>query len=465
MQGDLKLRFRGSGPIGRREFLHVGSFALGGLGLSDLLRQRAAASSSASNANTSVILLWLSGGPSQLETYDLKPEAPAEYRGEFRPISSAVPGMDFCEHFPLQAKIADKFSLIRSIQPNYQDHGPGTWRLLSGRLQPVRASDGPSHFPEIGSIVAWARRGQRNGLPQFISQNRIFRSGHAYLGPAYGPFLIGGGMRPPYPDEPEFKVDNLTLRQQVADRLDDRRQLLRGLDRLRRDMDASGSMSAMDQFNQQAVNLLTGDAAREAFDLSQESDAVRDKYGRHHWGQSALLARRLAEAGCGLIQMNLLSIYKDGRYKGLADNWDDHSQAVRGNIFDAMRRRLPVLDRTVSALIEDIYQRGLDKKIMVVVTGEFGRTPKLTTGSGLPGREHWGGAMSVLVSGGGLKTGQVIGATNPRAEVPQSGKLDPNDLLATIYRFLGIDPESSILDRQGRPMPILPWGKPINALI
>lgn len=458
------------GPLTRRGFLRVGSLAFGGLALSDLMRLRAAETAQAGtktpagDSNTSVIFLWLSGGPSQLETYDLKPDAPLEIRGEFKPIRSVVPGMEICEHFPLQARIADKFALIRSIQPNYQDHGPGTWRFLSGRLQPLSASDGPSHFPEIGSIVAWARRNWRTTLPQFVCQKRTFRKGHAYLGSGYTPFMIGGGISGPYPGEPDFKVENLTLLPELAHRLDDRVHLLQSFDKLRRDLDVSGSMTAIDSFNRQAVNLLTSAEVRRAFDITQESAAVRDRYGRHHWGQSALLARRLAEAGCGLIHVDLNSIYRDGKYNGYADNWDDHSEAVRGNIFDAMRRRLPVLDRTVTALIEDIYQRGLDKKIMVVVTGEFGRTPRISNTSGRPGRDHWGGAMSVLVSGGGINTGQVIGSTNSRAEEPQTRKLDPNDLLATIYRFLGIDFTQTITDGRGQPMPILPYGEPIAEL-
>jgi hypothetical protein len=253
----------------------------------------------------------------------------------------------------------------------------------------------------------------------------------------------------------------------LAGRLDDRLRLLHDFDALRRDVDASGAMQAMDAFNRQAVDLLTGNAARQAFDLNQESTRVRDRYGRHPWGQSALLARRLAEAGCGFIQLNLLSAAKDGKTGAFVDNWDDHSEPARGNIFEAMRGRLPVLDRTVTALIEDIYQRGLDKKIMVVVTGEFGRTPRISVNpaSGRPGRDHWGGSMSVLVSGGGLPTGQVIGATNARAEYPHNRKLDPNDLLATVYRFLGIDPEQTIPDATGRPMPILPYGEPIAELL
>ena len=452
-----------SGPMNRRDVLRAGSFGLGGLALSDLFRLRAASGAESASGN-SVILLWLSGGPSQLETYDLKPEAPQEYRGEFRPISSTVPGLDLCEYFPLQAAMAEKFSLIRSIQPNYQDHGPGTWRFLSGRKQPVKASDGPAVFPEIGSIVSWARRNERRGLPQFICQDRIFREGHAYLGMDHAPFLLSGGVRGPYPGDADFKVENLSLRT-PPDRLGNRRALLQSLDRLRGDLDATGAMQAMDRFNQQAVDLLTGDRARDAFDLDQESDRLRDRYGRHHWGQAALLARRLAEAGCGFIQLNLLSAFKGGRFNNLADNWDDHSQPARGNMFHALRRRLPVLDRTVTALIEDIYQRGLDEKIMVVVTGEFGRTPRISNTTGMPGREHWGGSMSVLVSGGRLRTGQVVGSTNARAEVPQSRPLDPNDLLATIYRFLGINPEEAIPDGRGRPMPILPYGEPIGELI
>lgn len=452
---------RCSGPLDRRAFLRVGSFALGGLALGDLMRLRsAAAEPEQRTADPSVILLWLSGGPSQLETYDLKPGAPAEYRGEFRPIRSTVPGLDVCEQLPLHAQLADKFTLIRSIQPNYQDHGPGTWRFLSGRMQPVSASDGPSHFPEIGSIVSWARRARRTTLPQFIAQPRIFRQGHAYLGLGYAPFPIGAD-----PAAADFPGKNLALHPALAHQLGDRQRLLHSFDTLRREVDASGTIEAMDEFNRKAVNLLTGDRVRQAFDLNQESAKVRDRYGRHHWGQSALLARRLAEAGCGFIQLNLLSIYQNGSLNGFVDNWDDHSEAARGNIFEAMRRRLPVLDRTVTALIEDIYQRGLDEKIMVVVTGEFGRTPRLSTKSGRPGREHWGGSMSVLVSGGGLQTGQVIGATNARGEYPHSRKLDPNDLLATIYRFLGIDTEEAIPDATGRPMPILPDGTPIAELL
>jgi hypothetical protein len=431
--------------------------ATAGLWLGDLLRLRAA--EPVSRTDTSVILLWLAGGPSQLETYDLKPHAPAEYRGEFRPIRTSVPGLDICEHFPLQAKMADKFTVIRSICPGYQDHGPGTWRFLSGQPQPVSASDGPSHYPEIGSIVSWARRHERSGLPQFITQDRIFKQGHAYLGSAYAPFLIS---RDP---SSQSLIQNLTLRPEVSRRLGDRRALVGQFDSLRREVDASGVAHALDQFDRQALDLLLGEQARRAFDLEAESPRLRDRYGRHPWGQSALLARRLAEAGCGFIQAFLLSPAVDGKYNGFVDNWDDHSEALRGNIFEAMRHRLPILDQTVSALIDDIYQRGLEHKIMVIVTGEFGRTPRISTASGRPGRDHWGESMSVLVSGGGLRTGQVIGATTARGERPLERRLDPNDLLATVYRFLGIDYQNAIMHPSGRPMPILPHGEPIGELL
>jgi hypothetical protein len=233
---------------------------------------------------------------------------------------------------------------------------------------------------------------------------------------------------------------------------------------MRRDLDTRGTMAAMDQFDRQALEMLTTGAGRQAFDLSQEPAHVRERYGRHHWGQSALLARRLAEAGCGFIQVSLLSASPTGSTNGFVDNWDDHSEAARGNIFEAMRNRLPYLDQTVFALIEDIYQRGLDRRIMVVITGEFGRTPRITTTSGRPGREHWGEAMSVVVSGGGVRTGQVIGTTTANGERPRSRRLDPNDLLATLYRFLGIDPQVALPHPSGRPMPILPYGTPIAEL-
>ncbi|MCA9044729.1 MAG: DUF1501 domain-containing protein, partial [Planctomycetaceae bacterium] len=247
--------------------------------------------------------------------------------------------------------------------------------------------------------------------------------------------------------------------------------LLAAFDQVRARIDSTGLMNAVDEANRSAVSLLTSDRARNAFDLSQESDETKDRYGRHAWGYRALLARRLVEAGSSFVTMVMENPYvsgidflKQGTY-----NWDSH--AVNCHLFDDAKMRLPIYDRAVTALVEDIYARGLDKKVMLVVTGEFGRTPRISTQNGTqtgvmqPGRDHWPNAMSMLVAGGGMRTGQVIGSTTSKGEEPKERPLTPNDLWATVYRHLGIDPEMSFPDHAGRPMPILPYGSPIEELL
>lgn len=433
--------------------LQAGSLLLGGLGLSDLFRLRAAAADAgAAAADTSVILVWLEGGPSQLETYDLKPESPAEYRGEFRPISTVVPGLDICELLPRHALIADKFNVIRSITHDIADHPGAAGRFLTGR-RPLNISDPVSKFPTIESLVAKAREQRRVGVPNYVSNvRRLKGGGSAYLGQNCEPFVVDDD-----PNSAKFQVQNLTLEQEFASRLDDRMSLLRGLDRLRRGLDLSGAIESGDRFQRQAVELLTSEKTAAAFDIRQESASVRDRYGRNEWGQRALLARRLVEAGCSFVTVQMQTI-------GSAVTWDDHGDG--GSIPFLMKTRLPPFDQAVSALIEDVYERRLDRKVLLVVTGEFGRAPRLTfrPGARSAGRDHWPSAMSVLVSGGGMRTGQVIGSTNARGEFPADRALDPNDLLASVYRFLGIDPETAYPDFRGRPMPILPSGKPIAEL-
>ena len=452
-----------SGPVSRRSFLEAGSLALGGLSLSELLRARAAASEIGRPAtDTAVILIWLQGGPSHLETYDLKPDAPTEYRGEFNPISTLVPGMDLSEHLPLHARIADKLVLIRSIAHGFANHAAGAGRMLSG-YNPLRLLDPKAQFPCLGPVVAKMLEGRRDpAMPRYVSSTtNVYGGGSAELGPAYLPFVVGGD-----PNAPDFKVKNLSLAPQVRNQLDDRRRLLGAFDGLRRDVDRSGLMDSMDKYNREAAGLLTSDKAREAFDLSKEHPKIRDKYGRHKWGQRTLLARRLVEAGTSFVTMQMQGVGLPG---AKASNWDDH--AVNWNIFDELRIKLPVFDRAIAALIEDLYQRGLDKRVMVIVTGEFGRTPRVnpqkssSTGVVQPGRDHYPGAMSVLLSGGGMPTGQVIGATTSKGERPKERKLDPNDLLATVYRFLGIDYSEPVPDKNGRPVPLIPHGNPIRELI
>ena len=454
------------GPESRRSFLEAGYLALGGLGLSDLLRSRAAAKQANTKISddTSIILIWLLGGPSHMETYDMKPHAPIDYRGLLNPITTNAPGIDICELLPLHAKVADRFSLIRSITHEKSQHARGSVRFLSGRK--TLSVDPVSEFPTVGPIVSRMREHRRVGVPNYVASSaRAYGGGSAYLGESAMPFVVGGN-----PGAAGYSLPNLSLSGALKDRLGDRVRLLQSFDCLRRDIDTNGSMASMDDINQQAISLLTSDKARKAFDLTNESEATRDRYGRHKWGQRALLARRLVEAGTSFVTMGMSNpdVTKDQR-KRTAGNWDIH--AINGDLYYDMGLRLPHFDRAVSALVEDIYQRGLDKKVMLIVAGEFGRTPRITTKPGTiskvmqPGRDHWPGAMSVLVSGGGAPMGQVIGATTPKGEYPSDNKLDPNDLLATIYRFLGIDPNHEFLDRSGRPMPILPHGNPIAELI
>ena len=450
------------GPMCRRSFMEAGSLAMGGLALSDLLRLRAAGSEAGQpKTDTSVILIWLQGGPSHLETYDLKPEAPVDYRGECQPIDTNVPGISVCEHLPEHAKVADKFNLIRSIAHGFANHAGGAGRFLSG-YNPLRPLDPLAQFPCLGPVVSKMLEGRRDpAMPRYIaSANNVYGGGSASLGAAYLPFVVASD-----PNDPKFAVNNLSLSGKVKDRLDDRRTLLDAFDGVRRDVDRSGVMSAIDKYNQEAVNLLTSDRAKEAFDLSKENPKLRDKYGRHKWGQRALLARRLVEAGSSFVTMQM----QNPGITGGIGNWDIH--AVNGHLFDDTRARLPVFDRAVASLIEDIYDRGIDKKVMVIVSGEFGRTPRINpqkgTRSGVvqPGRDHYPAAMSVLVAGGGMQTGQIIGSTTSKGERPLDRPLDPNDLLATVYRHLGINHREMVPDHNGRPVPLIPHGTPISELL
>ncbi len=460
------------GPASRRSFLKLGALGLGGVSLSDVIRLRAQAGTATARSETSVIFIWLPGGPPHMEMYDMKPEAPSDYRGEFHPIPTNVSGLDVCELMPLHAKCADRYNIIRSIAHGFADHGGGHKRFLTGR-KPKTPTGFVNDAPAVGSIVAKCREWKQIGLPNYISGTDpgragvdVYSFGAAYLGPAYVPFNVPGD-----PSQENFEVKNISLNKAIADRLDDRRMLLDGFDRLRKDIDHHGLMEAMDSAGQQAVSLLTSDAARNAFDLSQESAATRDRYGHHAWGQRALLARRLVEAGCSFVTMVMEKPYQSGvewRKNGTY-NWDSH--AVNCHLFDDAKVRLPIYDRAITALVEDLYARGLDRQVMLIVTGEFGRTPRITvrkgtqTGVDQPGRDHWPQAMSMLVAGGGMQTGQVIGATNAKGEHPQERELTPNDLWATVYRHLGIDYTQSFIDHNGRPMPILPFGEPIAELL
>jgi uncharacterized protein (DUF1501 family) len=450
---------RCSGPISRREFLTVGSLALGGLGLADVLRGRAAGGES--HRDTSVIMLYLNGGPSQLETYDLKPDAPMEYRSVFAPIQTSVPGLDICELFPLQARIADKFSLVRSLNHDVGIHSDGGIVVLTGKrpsqLDPT--SQSKSEHPDVGSVTSKIRGTEKHLVPQYVSiPRKPYMTRPTYLGLHHASFETGD------PSKDGFRPPGFAL---TAGRdgkgLDDRKSLLDQLDRYRRVADESEQLNVTDKFRSLAFEMLTSPETAVAFDLSREDESLRDRYGRHLWGQGCLLARRLAEAGAAVINVDINTPKSGEKFT----NWDDHiANAGRpGHFAEYMKVRLPYMDQALSALIEDVFERGLDRRVLIVVMGEFGRTPRLSRNSTGVGRDHWPQAYSALVSGGGFRMGQVIGATNAKAEYPTVRPYSPQDLLATIYHHLGIDPNRQFVDFMGRPVAILPHGNPIRELL
>ena len=455
------------GPLGRRNFLRAGLLGISGLGLSAWSQLHArAAEGVRQSTETSCIFVYLHGGPSHLETYDLKTEAPDEIRGPFKPIATNVSGMEICELLPHHARVADKFTLIRSCSHDCVCHDDGAQIMLSGRRTPFVRQPGftiPNQFPDAGAIYKRVKPNGRDGLPSYVAvPHRQEFAGPGYFGSKFEPFQVQAN-----PNSPTFQVPNISLPAERIDAMQNRLTLMRGFDRIRREADGRGQMEAMDSYQQEAVRLLTGDAARSAFDLSRVDPRERDRYGRSQFGQSLFLARRLVESGVGFVHVEGRE-FEDAAGRTLG-NWDDH--AVNFHIFNAMQGRLPWFDQGVSALVQDIYERGLEKRVLLIVTGEFGRTPRINsqvgTGSGVmqPGRDHWPSAMSILVSGGGMRMGQVIGSTTSKGETPKDRPLRPSDLMATVYGFLCVDQHREFLDHTGRPLPILEHGEPIRELV
>ena len=322
--------------LNRRSFFEAGSLLMGGLTLPDLLRSRAAGKQlGVIPKDTSVILIWLQGGPSHMDTYDLKPDAPREYRGEVSPISTVVPGLDVCELLPRHAEVADRFNLIRSISHGFANHAGGAGRFLSG-YNPSKPLDPLAQSPCIGPVVSKMLQGSKDPrMPVYIpSAKNVYGGGAANLGSAYLPFVVSGD-----PDAANFKVNNLSLAANLRDRIDDRTSLLKAVDNLKRRLDSNSTMDSLDKFNQQAISLLTGDKAVAAFDISQEDDKTRACYGRHKWGQRALLARRLVEAGCSFVTMQM----QNPRVPNGIGNWDIH--AVNGHLYDDAHARFGVANR------------------------------------------------------------------------------------------------------------------------
>jgi hypothetical protein len=467
------------GPLDRRTWLQVGGLSLGALvsGLEPSLARLFAADRAparhrhALSPDFSVILFWANGGPSHLDTFDLKPEAPAEIRGPFRPIRTTVPGLHITERLPALAKLADKIALVRSLHHNRAEHSGGTHRFLTGYAS-AAANLNDAEYPDLGSVVAKQLEGRAGDVPLYVGNTKFYGGGPGYLGPAYAPFMprpnplssTGNNTYDPVPLylSGEDGAD-LALSPGGVLRLRRRHTLLRALDALPRRLDRPGSLADFDEFQKRAVEVLAGPHTRAAFDLSCEDPRTRARYGDTHWGKSLLTARRLVEAGVRFVQCQAGSRLR--KETGSISTWDDHS--VNAHIFKAYDEKLPVFDQAVSALVEDLYQRGLDRHVLFVFCGEFGRTPRIEyqDASRRPGRDHWPRAMSVLLAGGGLRMGQVVGATNPRGEEPTRRAMNSNCLLATIYHRFGIDVSDVYHDRTGRPIPILREGEPIAELL
>lgn len=459
--------------LDRRAWLQLGGLSLGALaaGADPSWGRLLAAEPRRLSKDFSVILFWANGGPSHLETFDLKPDAPKEIRGPFNPIRTNVPGVAISERLPRLAKLADKYALIRSLHHTRGEHSGGTHRFLTGHAS-IQANLQDAEFPDVGSIVAERLQGQARDVPLYVGNTKFYGSGPAYLGPAFAPFMpspnpvtsTGNNSYDPVPLYPTAdKPSNLSLSGDGTLSLRSRDGLRRDLDTLTRRLDRPEELAAFDEYQQRAVAILTGAKARAAFDLAREPAAVRARYGDTDWGNDLLTCRRLVEAGVRFVQCqaNLLLTPKTGRIS----TWDDHS--VNCDIFQAYEERMPLLDQAMSALVEDLYARGLDKHVLFVFCGEFGRTPKIAyqDESRRPGRDHWPRAMSVFVSGGGLRMGQVVGSTNGRGEEPRDRAMDSNCLLATLYHRFGIDPTHHYHDRAGRPIPLLPHGEPIAELL
>lgn len=448
----------------RREFMRLGLAGVTGLSLPALYRLRASAAEK-SPKKTAILIVWLPGGASHLETYDPKPNGDSDHRGPFGAISTASPDLQVSELLPRHSQVGDKFTILRSLVHTGFCHQQGTQQLLTGH--PVRELKQKPDHPDVLSIINHLRADAGRAIPNYMGVPSINYSGAAYLGPAYEPFVVSGDPNMPTFEVPNVGMGNVAQSQRLRTRLDLKQQL----DRYRRDVDRLGNMQALDAFEGQAWNLLTSQAARDAFDLTKENDRTRERYGRNTWGQQCLLARRLIEAGVELVTTQL-----GGPLCGRVGNWDDH--AVNHNVFVAMQRRAIYFDQAVAALIEDLYERGLNERVLLVVTGEFGRTPKInyqaSTGEGVgsapagvvqPGRDHWPNATSILFAGGGIATGHALGATDARGAEVTERRVGVGDFLATLYRHLGIDPgRVAFRDFSGRPTPILQHGSPIKEL-
>ena len=417
----------------RRDFLQVGALGMGSVTLSDVLRSKAQAEQSgiASN-NKSVIWLWLGGGPTHVETFDPKMTAPSEYRSVTGEVKTNLPGVTLGGNFERMATVADKMAFVRSFAHTNSGHSGGTHYVMTGYDNRLADNGAASDRPGIGSILSRVRgtNHPETGMPTYVRLNGIYADGPSFLGTAFGPFDSGGEAR-----------RNMALNIQKT-RLDTRRSLLAGIDNVKRNIDRSKVMDGLDAFDQQAFNIILS-RSQQAFDLKYEDPRVVDRYGKG-LGEQLLQARRLCEAGCGFVTLQF-------------GGWDMH-----GGIKAAMDNLGPQVDRAVAALVEDLELRGQSDDVLLVISGEFGRTPKINGGAG---RDHWAPLSTLALAGGGLKMGQVVGESAEKVDVPKTTPITPQDLLATVFQVLNIDRRLQFTNQSGRPTYMVEHGKPIEDLV
>ncbi|HUR44559.1 MAG TPA: DUF1501 domain-containing protein [Candidatus Saccharimonadales bacterium] len=440
------------GQMTRRAMLRIGAIAPLGLTLPTLLKAATNAGPNAGRFGQAkrCLMLYMWGGPSHIDTFDMKPGAPAEIRGDFSPISTNIPGIQICEHLPFLAKHADKLGFVRSVTHSDNNHSTSAHWMLTGRKHALSAenfSAEQSDFPHIGSVLSKLAP-VAGHLPTFVALPEIIATTAGFVTPGQGGGILGRTYDPfrinQHPDEAEFRVQNLTPVQGLSDeRLRGRVSMLQEFEHFRGSLITSAEARSLSVFQERALDLVTSSETRNAFDLEAEGAAQRDRYGRHTFGQSLLLARRMMEAG-----VKLVTVYWHRDKPGVDTTWDTHS----GNFKQLKERLLPQVDRPISALLDDLAERGMLEDTLVVWMSEFGRTPKVNNNEA--GRDHWGACNTIWMAGGGVPGGQVYGASDKIASEPVSDAVSPADLSATIYHLLGLDPASLIYDQLGRPLPI-----------
>ena len=451
----------------RRNLLKASLAGLAGLTLPELLRQRARANSPAKAR--SIILLWMAGGPSQIDTLDPKPDRPLENRGPFGTTATKLPGVRICEHLPKTAAMLDRFTLIRSVDARQSNHEPNTV-FQTGNLEAApRVNREGRNYPAIGSIIAKMRGANHPAMPPYVAfmRSRTHLAFAGYLGKQFDPFLANEATKLPIytlTGEDTGRVsggDMFRLPAELTqDRLQSRQGLLQDFDMLQRRIDASPQMAALGKYERQAIDMVAGGRIRDALDPSREPAATRERYGKHLWCQQALLARRLVEAGVAFVTLDL-------SYHTASGTWDTHGDNIPpyGGIRKGLGPLLPLFDHLLTTLVGDLEQRGLLEHTLVIAMGEFGRTPEVGTQGSTDGRNHWPYVMSMALAGGGLRHGQVIGSSTKDGGQIQNRPVTPGDLAATLYQFMGVPLDATYRDPTGRPRFIVEnGGRPIHEL-